>query len=205
MSRSAHAGPPVGLKPDLGRYTASRAAFSDLTSPPSSQRDVGAEWRVYDRNTGKSLPAACEAHAMAAAYVLNGLPDGAGPLKALLGLGVCDCEHHSHAPGAGGHASCADAVGIEPIRTVYGTFHVCDECRAAHPYPAEFLAPSEAEVPDDASAGRVGRVVWRGTCDYCETPDQELHQAPEPLDADVCAGCYRAAEDRARRALERRP
>lgn len=68
-----------------------------------------------------------------------------GPLKALLGLGVCDCEHHSHAPDGNGHDFCVDALGIETIRTIYGTFHVCAECRASHPYPDEYLVTGDAE------------------------------------------------------------
>jgi hypothetical protein len=41
----------------------------------------------------------------------------------------------------------------------------------------------------------------RGTCDYCETPDVDLHTVAGAA-VRVCRGCVRAAEDRVRKHLE---
>jgi hypothetical protein len=45
----------------------------------------------------------------------------------------CQCERKGCEP----HG----ASDLEPVATIYGTFHICGECRTAHPIPADFLTP----------------------------------------------------------------
>lgn len=56
----------------------------------------------------------------------------------------CECEHKKHFdPNVGTHPYMAILSTVLPIKSIYGTYHVCEDC--AKNCIADFLTPEEKE------------------------------------------------------------